>query len=253
LTEPVGPEAGSTKDPGLASDGLPEPRWGLGDVVITLGLDLAFGFAAAYAVLALVDGPLDTPTGKAWSSIALLVVPWLGLAGWPLYVSRTRGNGPVRDFGLRLSWRAFGIGVAGGVTALVVASIVGEIEIKIRGHDFSAAVEDLAKQTTSASHGAIWVLALCTFIGAPIVEELAFRGLTYGALRKMGLPVVYSVLWTTVVFALFHFEFVRLPVLLVIGGCLGAVRAYTGSTSASMVSHMVVNLPGAIGILALAH
>ena len=53
-------------------------------------------------------------------------------------------------------------------------------------------------------------------------------------------------------FALFHFEPQRLLVLAVLGGWIGAVRAVTGSTTASMVAHMAINVPGAIGIL-LAH
>jgi len=252
LTEAFETEGGSAENHELDGDGLPRPRWGLGDVVITLVGDLVLGLAISSIVLGLVHGPLDSPSGRAWASILLLVVPWIALAGWPIFVARHRGNGPVRDYGLRLTWRDAGVGLGGGMAALVLASIVGAIEIKIIGHDFSAAVEDVAKQTTAASHAALWVLALCAAVGAPIVEELAFRGLTYGALRKIGLPVVYSVVWSSAIFALFHFEFVRLPVLLVIGGCLGTVRAYTGSTSASMMSHMVVNIPGAIGILALA-
>jgi uncharacterized protein len=252
LTEPVGFDPRKLDRP-AGDDGLRQPAWGLGDVVITLMSALTLGIVVSSLVVATQHGSLDGATAQAWLSIPLLVVPWLGLAGWPIYVSRTRGNGPVLDFGLRLTWRAVGIGVAGGIAAFTLATVVGEIEIKILGHGFSASVENLAQKTTAGSAGAIWVLAVLTAFGAPIVEEIAFRGLTYGAFVKRGLPVIYAVAWTTVIFALFHFEFVRLPVLLVIGAFLGAVRAYTGQTSASMISHMVVNIPGAIAILALAH
>ena len=37
----------------------------------------------------------------------------------------------------------------------------------------------------------------------------------------------------------------------IIGTFIGVVRARTGSTTASMVTHMVINVPGAIGILVL--
>ncbi len=84
------------------------------------------------------------------------------------------------------------------------------------------------------------------------MEELAFRGLLFGSLRKRGLPVLTSAVVTAVVFAGFHFEPTRIGVLLVLGGGITAVRAFTGSTAASMVAHMTVNLTGAISFLTLA-
>ena len=86
----------------------------------------------------------------------------------------------------------------------------------------------------------------------PIVEELAFRGLLFGALEKRGQGQVACVLISAVAFALFHFEPVRFPVLLVIGLALSTVRAVTGSTRASIAAHMANNLPASISLLVLA-
>jgi uncharacterized protein len=242
-----------TPDDEAAGAAEQQPGWGFGDVAITLGLTLFLGTLAALLVRALVDGPWDSSTGRAWASLLLLVVPWLALAGWPILASVTRGNGPVRDFSLTLSWQQAGVGFVGGIMALVLGSFVAYVQESITGQKLSSAVGDLAQNTTSASAGALALLAACTAFGAPIVEELAFRGLTFGALVKMGQPVVSAWLWTTLMFAVFHFEVQRLAVLLVIGGFLGAVRAWTGSTAASMVTHMTVNVPGALFILSLGH
>lgn len=252
------PEAAPDPDPAAhpGADGQPggvQARWGLGDVAITLGLTIFIGTLVSVAVLALVDGPWDSPTGRAWASLLLLVLPWIGLAGWPLLTSYTRGAGPVCDFGLHLSWTDAGIGFAGGVAALILGSIIAWLQELVTGHRITSAVGDLAQNTTSASAAALAILAVCTGLGAPVVEELAFRGLMFGALRKRGLPVASSVAFTTATFALFHFELQRLLVLLVIASFLGVVRAATGSTAASMVTHMTVNLPGALAILALGH
>ena len=250
------PEADPAPDAHPGADGGPgdvRARWGLGDVAITLGLTIFIGTLVSLAVLALVDGPWDSPTGRAWASLLLLVLPWIGLAGWPLLTSFTRGAGPVRDFGLHLSFPDAGIGFAGGVAALILGSLVAWLQEQVTGHRITSAVGDLAQNTTSASAAALAILALCTAFGAPVVEELAFRGLMFGALRKRGLPVASSVAFTTATFALFHFELQRLLVLLVIASFLGVVRAATGSTAASMVTHMTVNLPGALAILALGH
>ena len=93
--------------------------------------------------------------------------------------------------------------------------------------------------------------ALCTAFGAPVVEELAFRGLTYGSFLGIGQPRSWSAAWTTVLFALFHFEPVRILVLLVLGAGLTTVRVVTDSTGASMVAHMSINVWGAISLLSL--
>ena len=77
---------------------LRTPRWGFGDVVVTLLGALVIG-----NVLALLLLPPTTPdhpvTGHAWQTLLVLVGPWVALAGWPLFATRTRGNGPVRDLG----------------------------------------------------------------------------------------------------------------------------------------------------------
>jgi len=233
-----------------APDGRPRPRWGFVDVAVTLGGAILLGTLTAVALLG-VEGSASTAQAKAWGLVVGLVVPWVALAGWPLYASKRKGAGPMTDFGLRLRWRAALLGVAGGVGALAVAYAVAAIQVSITGRTFDSAVGGVARDVASGSRVALVILALCTVVGAPVVEELAFRGLTYGAFRLQGQSRALSVVWTALLFAMFHFEPVRLPVLLVLGLFLGAVRARTGSTSASMVAHAVVNLPGALTILTL--
>jgi membrane protease YdiL (CAAX protease family) len=251
----VQPTTDGPPDPAAAEA---EPRWGFGDVAITLGAALALGLVAAVVVALLGDSPTagtggGSATGRAWASLLLLVIPWIALAGWPLRSALRRGRGPVRDFGLTLSWSQAAVGFAGGVVALLVASELAAVQEQLTGTKLSSAVGTLAQQTTSASPVALAILALCTAFGAPVVEEIAFRGLTFGAFRKMGQPALQAGVWTTLLFALFHFEPARIGILLVIGGCLAFVRARTGSTLASMVTHMTVNVPGAIYILSLHH
>jgi hypothetical protein len=167
-------------------------------------------------------------------------------------VTRLQGNGPVRDLALRTSWRSLGIGVAFGVAGLVTASVVAQLQVLVTDHQLDSRAADVAHDYAAAAPVALAVFAVLTAFGAPIVEELAFRGLTYGSFVKRGVTPAWSVVGTTLLFALFHFEPWRLLVLAVLGGWIGAVRAVTGSTTASMAAHMAINVPGAIGIL-LAH
>lgn len=233
--------------PTTEPEARPAARWGLGDVGITLGLTVFLGTLVAAVTKPWVDAG---GTGAAWSIVAELVIPWLALAGWPLYVARSKGNGPRLDYRLGLTWRGAGIGVLGGLFALGAASVVQWLTQLVVGHPFDSTVGQLA-DTVAHDRLALVVFAACAAFGAPVAEEIAFRGLVFGSLRKFGLPVLWSVGYTGLAFAIFHLEPVRLPLLLTIGLVLTGVRAYTDSTGASVVAHMTVNIPGALAILQL--
>jgi membrane protease YdiL (CAAX protease family) len=96
------------------------------------------------------------------------------------------------------------------------------------------------------------LFVLMAMFGAPIVEEIAFRGLLYGALAKAHINEHLVVVITALVFALFHFEPKRFLILFAIGMILGEVRRRTGSTSAAIVAHAVNNTPAALFILVTA-
>ncbi|CAB5005806.1 unannotated protein [freshwater metagenome] len=214
-------------------------RWGLWDVLITLGGALVLGVAAAL-VLDALSAPL---------AIQVLVggmAPWLALAGWPLFITSVRGNGPRMDLSLSLSWRDAGSGLVGGVIAIIAAVVVALATAAIFG-EFNSAAGDVGVELKAL--GDYWLLiafGLMIAVGAPIAEELAFRGLFFAALRKHGVGPVLSVVITAVAFALFHLEPARLGVLVTIGLVLGIVRLRTGSLGASMVAHGVVNAPAAV-------
>jgi uncharacterized protein len=224
------------------------PRWGFGDVAITL-----LGALLVGNVLALLLLPATTPdhqtAGYAWAVLLVLVGPWVVLAGWPLLVTRLKGNGPVDDLALRTSWRAVGLGAGLGVVGLFTALAVAQVQIWVTRSDLDSRAADVAHLYVGGTPVALVLFALATAFGAPVVEELAFRGLTYGSFVKRGVGPTWSVVGTAALFALFHFEPARLLVLFVLGVFIGVVRARTGSTTASMVTHMVINLPGAVGIL----
>lgn len=221
---------------------LRPPRWGLWDVVWAGIAAIVIGLVGA-TVLVLVDAPM---------SAQILVgstLPWLALAGWPLLVTRWRGNGPRIDLGLRLTWPDTGWGVLAGFSGLLLAGVAALITQLFVPDVTSAAAEAATQLEESAGRLAITAFALLVIAGAPIVEELFFRGLMFSALRKRGVGAVLTIIITAVVFAGFHFEPTRFFVLLPTGILLGWVRWKTGSTGAAMVAHGVVNAPGAIVLL----
>jgi len=216
------------------------PTWGMGDAIISLvgamGLSLIVG-------LALMSQNIDPE--NSWGLIVAFSAPWIALAGWPIVATKLKGNGPKLDLGLVAPRTQLRLGFVAGLASLVIASLMAVVVTRFTG-PLSSAAGDIGLNQT----GIVLVLfVLLAMFGAPIVEEIAFRGMLYGALAKAHVNEHLVVLITALVFALFHFEPKRFLILLVIGLILGEVRRRTGSTSAAIVAHIVNNAPAALFIL----
>ena len=219
------------------------PTWGMGDAIISLvgaiGLSLVIS-------LALMSQNIDPENG--WGLIIAFSAPWLMMAGWPIIATTMKGNGPKLDLGLIAPRTHLRLGFAAGLASLLVASVVAWIVTRFTGPISSTAGDVGVNQS-----GIVLILfVLMAMFGAPIVEEIAFRGLLYGALAKAHINERLVVVITALVFALFHFELKRFIILFAIGLILGEVRRRTGSTSAAIVAHIVNNAPAALYILVTA-
>lgn len=216
------------------------PNWGISDVLIAM---IGAGFVALIVQIFLVKSHIDPING--WGLLISTTTPWLMLAGWPLYISRRKGNGARLDFGLLATPAHIRFAFFAGFFAIAFGATIGLLQQKITGP-----VNSLAGDFAIKQRGLVLILfALLVIFGAPIVEELAFRGLLFGSLMKANLGEPISVALSAFVFALFHFELSRILILFAIGLVLGEVRRRTGSTLATMVTHFVVNAPGAIMLL----
>lgn len=239
------PGCPATVDAAIA-DGrsLRQPRWGLWDVLImmvgTVGVAAVVGLA-----LPSVSG--DNPPGAPL--LLAVVAPWLALAGWPILATWWRGNGARIDLGLRLTWSDVGRGAVGGLLAWLVLAVVAVAMMAVTGDFTSAAGEAAVELLRDGNRLVILGFAVAVVVGAPVVEEIAFRGLLFNSLRKRGLSSTWTIVITAVAFACFHFEPIRLPILLGMGLVLGILRSRTSALGAPIVAHMLVNAPGAIFIL----
>ena len=224
----------------LSSTLRPE-RWGIWDAVITIFGAIVVAVVVG-VVLLLTDAPL------AVTLIVGVAAPWVVLIGWPWLATTWRGNGPVHDLRLTLTWNQFGWGVLGGVVALVLGLVVGWLTSLVVGQFDAAASEAALELGADGPKWALVVFCLMLAFGAPFAEEFAFRGMLFTSLAKKGLNAFWSVGISALAFGLFHFEPTRLVLLVVIGIVLGVVRWRTDSLGSSMVAHAMVNIPGAISI-----
>lgn len=216
-------------------------RWGFPDFLITFGLWLFFNVLAAGVMVALGT----SATGTSIGIMVAITIPWIGLAGWPLLASFWRGNGPVLDYGLTTRWADVGWGVLYGLVALILAGAVSLLTEAVFG-EFNSAAGELADKLPQW-----WALALFAVLvglGAPIVEELAYRGLLLGSLLKRNWAPWLAIGTSALLFSLTHFEPIRIPLLLSTGIVLGIARYHRGSTTTSIVAHMTNNIPAAVAL-----
>jgi membrane protease YdiL (CAAX protease family) len=227
--------------------GLPlrPTTWSAWDALWAMLGSFVIGAAAGAVFFALGAGP-----ASGWLLLAI-ALPWVAMAGWPLFVTRRRGNGPVVDLGLRFDGRSVGHGVLGGLASLAVALVLTFVSVALFG-PFSSSAGDTAVELAQENGPAVMlVFAVMVTVGAPFAEELTFRGLLWSGLAKRGVAEWVAVLVSAAAFALLHFEPQRLLLLFGVGVVLGLVRWRTRSLGACIVAHGVNNLPGALGIFAL--
>lgn len=216
------------------------PTWGMGDAIISLVGAIGLSLIVS---LALMSQNIDPENG--WGLIIAFSAPWLVMAGWPIIATTIKGNGPKLDLGLIAPRTHLRLGFVAGLISLAVASLMAVIVTRFTG-PLSSTAGDVGMNQTGL---VLVVFVLLAMFGAPIVEEIAFRGLLFGALAKANVNEHLVVLLTALVFALFHFEPKRFLILFAIGMILGEVRRRTGSTSAAIVAHIVNNTPAALFIL----
>ena len=206
------------------------------DAWVTLALTLVIAVTVAAVALSRQFDPYN-----GWGLIASSALPWVALAGWPLWVTARKGNGGRIDLGLQMTRAQLRVAVTAGFVAYAVGLIGAWVTTRLRG-DFTSTAGDVG----SRQQGLVLVVfALLAGFVAPVVEEIAFRGLLFGALCKRGTSPLFATLVSALVFAAFHAEPARIGILIALGIVLGEVRRRTGSTSAAIVTHMMNNIPAA--------
>lgn len=220
------------------------------------GPGVAIGFIVASQIVELMwAGIVVTASG-----VDDLTIPWtmaalLGL--WSMYgvgsVALARGfaGGDLRaglaslgvsrdDLANRRLLRLGGVGLAVGVVAQLVA--VPIVYAALSPLIDTSAVEQVARDLIDTADGTLdrVLLAVMVIVIAPVVEELAFRGVVVGGLRR-GLGVWPAVVVSAVLFAMVHLAPVTWPGLFVFGLALAVLRLRTGSLLPPVLAHVAFN------------
>ena len=103
--------------------------------------------------------------------------------------------------------------------------------------DVSGPARDLVDK---ASGGGILLLFLAVVVGAPIVEELFFRGLTLRALEARMRPRIALVV-SALVFGAVHLQLLQFPALVAIGLVCGWLAQRDGRIGRAIWAHVGFN------------
>ena len=115
---------------------------------------------------------------------ATFVGQWIGWIGAALLASRLAGTGSFRDdLGWRFDRSDLALGVVVAVIGLVAAVVVQAL-LSAVSEDYVGSNTGFVEEQAETVAGAV-TIGLSTMIGAPIVEELFFRGLLQRALGRL--------------------------------------------------------------------
>jgi membrane protease YdiL (CAAX protease family) len=197
------------------------------------------------SVILQVFASLLFPGSRAASLLLGEVGLWSAFGGTCVLVSRKYGTGRLSvDFGLRFEPSDILAGLAAFVGTFLVAAIVGAVFAHTRYHGSNTQILTGQKGSTTG----IVIAALIAAVGAPIFEELFFRGFLRTALAAR-LGGAGAIVAQAVLFGLAHYQtslgWQNVSVVVAISG-LGLVLGYTaqrtGRLAAGMLAHGLFNL-----------
>ena len=212
--------------------------WIVGMFIVASAILLAFG----------VDGDDYTIPQLAVATVASWAVLLAALA----YTSERYGTGnSVADFRAHygLSFRPVDLlGVPAGVIGQLVVVPLLYVPLRAIWPDtFSTSeLEQRARELTDKADGwTVVLLVLVVAVGAPVVEELVYRGLLQRSIAGV-IGAVPGLVVASMWFALVHPSPIEYPGLLLAGLLFGGGLLLTGRIGPSIVTHATFNATGLV-------
>jgi membrane protease YdiL (CAAX protease family) len=214
---------------------FPYASWGAGTAVVGVLLALATGVVLAFPAALLGHKPHSNDL-TTWGNVGLQVATAAGFLMVPMAIAAQNGAATVREvlrrlgmqpfrWGAALKWIAAALGAYLLFTALY-ATLITPPDQKNIAEDFGA-----------------WPLqVLLIVVAAPISEELCFRGMLFGGLRR-NLPRLPAALIAGLIFGGLHATtgVAAVPPLMFFGFVLCLLYEETGSIVPGILLHAVNN------------
>jgi membrane protease YdiL (CAAX protease family) len=191
-------------------------------------------------------------SGETIDNIPVWVLAINLILMWSVYLVATprllpfEEQHPLRTYRQWFSSRDVLIGVPLGIfSQLVLVNLVNWPLSRLFPDTFSFDdVSQRARDIVSTAPGAwLVLLVLLVAVGAPIVEEIVYRGCLQTQFVSAAGAVI-GVVVTAVIFAAIHLSPVEFPALFVFALLLGFVRQKTGTLGLPIVTHFAFNATG---------
>lgn len=175
---------------------------------------------------------------------------------WPWLVSKLRGLGFRTDWRVYFKLEDIWLGLVTAVIGLAAAFAVGSAVSWLVGLGDEAEADNTQFLRDAEGTPWLYVMLFAVVVGAPVSEELFFRGLAMRAFERVSGNKVFAVIASAFVFALPHFigsgwqgTAVLLSSIFMVGVVLAVAVYQTGRLGTAIVAHMMFNAVGAAGAL----
>lgn len=125
-----------------------------------------------------------------------------------------------------------------GIGCTFITNVVKLLIEQISDISIGNRVADMLQKSSPA------IMIFFVAILAPICEEVIFRGIFLSRLRAYGDKT--AIIYTAILFGLFHTNFMQIPMAIAIGLVLGYAVVKTNKLRYSIILHMVMNLISSI-------
>lgn len=227
-------------------------RWGLADVA---GWYLLVFFLQSLLLVILrsAEGGALPDQTPVWMLFVVQIPQWICYGLGPLISTSRRGDGPVVELGLRLTRTDLAVGLPAGLVAqLLIIPLLYYPITRIIDDDPGEAARDLIDLIDGPID--IILMAIVVVVMAPLVEELFYRGLLQGALRRhfadragprmfgsVSAADAASIAISGLLFALLHFQPLQFAGLFVFGLILGYLRVRYDRLGPAWAAHLSFN------------
>ena len=221
-----------------------EQPWGVRHVIFgwLLGqVSVILVFVAVKAVSSSID--LDDPSLDV---IAILQSAlWVGTLGIPLWLHFIKGVS-WKDFGWGFQKNDIFSGLLIGLGTQIAAGLL-YLPLKLIFDDLD--VSEPARELVDKATGfGVFLLFLVVVVGAPLVEELFFRGLTLKAFEKK-MSSRLALLLSSLFFAIAHLQLIQFPALFLFGLVAGYLVKKYDRLGRAVWAHVGFNATTVVALL----
>lgn len=172
-----------------------------------------------------------------------LIGLWVGLIPGTLLILRVRETGNlVKDLRLRFKLPVDLQGILYGLgSQFILLPLLYVVVQWFVTNDLTEELQKPAKELTDNAHGpGFFFMALLLVVGAPVVEEIFYRGMLLNSLKRY-LPVWPAIVLDGLLFGAVHFDLVTLPGLAIFGIVVAWLYHRSDRLGPNILAHAAFN------------